>query len=58
MQRTDKKREAAPIAMIRARCTGKHVGWLYRWNDGALGYLWMQGPVVDVMYQTLHPDGP
>lgn len=57
MDGMEKRREAVPIKSIRDRQTGKRVGWLYRWNDGSTGSMWMEKPVGSVVYDELPGEG-
>lgn len=40
----DDETEAAAIATLIGAVDGNVVGWVYRWNTGALAVRWVRGP--------------
>lgn len=45
--KSGKKLEGVIVSRLRARSTGKLVGWNYQWNTGDIDPLWLDGPVKD-----------
>lgn len=45
-----KRLEAEPVKRILDAKTGEIVGWLYKWNTGALVPKWKNGKRTDVIY--------
>ena len=49
---SEDRQSAEPVHRIIDRDTGKHVGWLYKWNTGKLVPMWMGKPCENVVYAS------
>ncbi len=50
-QEVKQRRHAEPIKFILDRETRDVVGWLYKWNTGALVPMWKNGACLNVIYE-------
>ena len=50
-QEVQQRRHAEPIKFILDRDTRDVVGWLYKWNTGALVPMWKDGACQNVIYE-------
>ncbi len=50
-QEVKQRRYAEPIKFILDRDTRDVVGWLYKWNTGALVPMWKDGACQHVIYE-------
>jgi hypothetical protein len=50
-QEVKQRRHAEPIKFILDRDTRDVVGWLYKWNTGALVPMWKDGACQNVIYE-------
>ena len=47
----NQRRHAEPIKVIRDKNTLDVVGWLYKWNTGALVPMWKDGKCTNVFFE-------
>ena len=50
-QEANQRRHAEPIKIIRDKDTLDVVGWLYKWNTGALVPMWKDGKCANVIFE-------
>lgn len=50
-QEVQQRMHAEPIKFILDRDTRNVVGWLYKWNTGALVPMWKNGACLNVIYE-------
>lgn len=50
-EESNKRETAEPIKFILDRETRAVVGWLYKWNTGALVPMWKNGKCQNVIYE-------
>lgn len=47
------RKSADPCMRILERDTGRHVGWLYKWNTGAVVPMWIGKAFENVIYESV-----